>query len=372
MTCQHCKGEWCWLCGRAYEPNHYDLDNMSGCPGSQFASMNIHSAGFLWWLVGSLLDLPIFVIQFFAIFVEAIICSSENVLIIGPVLYGLVLGFLIVCNIVAYVKYLIPRYGYSIYLESHRNRLRALSEWERYYEHDAKCHLCEKRVVCKYACESTYCTFRVCEVCFQTSLDKKEERSTSSDIAFFDENSSDDLSIREATAKANWKKYKSSLCNCLLNETEQYLGLAFFVGKEQKHLEHSNDWKKSRPTEIRPRWFWLDCVLDDDYYDHYNHLHNVLFSFSAVQCELMWIETTSRIWVFLKILLEVPLVVLFTPVTALPVIIKEGLHSLFIFFNYFWMLPWDASRDEEAGEQALVAEQYLEMVCTYLFFLSAR
>eukprot|EP01113_Clastostelium_recurvatum_P032600 TRINITY_DN4210_c0_g1_i2.p1 TRINITY_DN4210_c0_g1~~TRINITY_DN4210_c0_g1_i2.p1 ORF type:complete len:531 (-),score=73.69 TRINITY_DN4210_c0_g1_i2:208-1716(-) len=38
MTCAHCHHEWCWLCGRKYTPNHYDLYNVLGCPGLQSGS----------------------------------------------------------------------------------------------------------------------------------------------------------------------------------------------------------------------------------------------------------------------------------------------------------------------------------------------
>ena len=40
MTCRVCHTEWCWLCGRVAEPNHFDLNNISGCPGGQFLDAN--------------------------------------------------------------------------------------------------------------------------------------------------------------------------------------------------------------------------------------------------------------------------------------------------------------------------------------------
>jgi hypothetical protein len=37
MTCLQCKENWCWLCGRVMGDGHYDLTNLLGCPGAQFA-----------------------------------------------------------------------------------------------------------------------------------------------------------------------------------------------------------------------------------------------------------------------------------------------------------------------------------------------
>ena len=36
MTCVSCQGDWCWLCGREMDPDHYDTNNLFGCPGGQF------------------------------------------------------------------------------------------------------------------------------------------------------------------------------------------------------------------------------------------------------------------------------------------------------------------------------------------------
>lgn len=33
MTCAKCNHEFCWLCLRDYEGNHFDRDNVNGCPG---------------------------------------------------------------------------------------------------------------------------------------------------------------------------------------------------------------------------------------------------------------------------------------------------------------------------------------------------
>ena len=35
MTCQHCGADWCWLCGRAIDDDHYD--GFSTCTGQQFS-----------------------------------------------------------------------------------------------------------------------------------------------------------------------------------------------------------------------------------------------------------------------------------------------------------------------------------------------
>ena len=35
MTCQHCRADWCWLCGREIESDHYD--GFSTCTGQQFS-----------------------------------------------------------------------------------------------------------------------------------------------------------------------------------------------------------------------------------------------------------------------------------------------------------------------------------------------
>jgi len=40
MTCVHCKHQWCWLCLKEYKPGHYDVGNMSGCPGAQFLDVD--------------------------------------------------------------------------------------------------------------------------------------------------------------------------------------------------------------------------------------------------------------------------------------------------------------------------------------------
>eukprot|EP01135_Chromosphaera_perkinsii_P005351 Nk52_evm32s343 gene=Nk52_evmTU32s343 len=38
MTCGVCKTEFCWLCGKSIPPEgHFDADNLSGCPGMQYA-----------------------------------------------------------------------------------------------------------------------------------------------------------------------------------------------------------------------------------------------------------------------------------------------------------------------------------------------
>eukprot|EP01038_Epipyxis_sp_PR26KG_P009044 gene9044-12194_t len=36
MTCQHCSTDWCWLCGRVMEDDHFGQFNLNGCPGAQF------------------------------------------------------------------------------------------------------------------------------------------------------------------------------------------------------------------------------------------------------------------------------------------------------------------------------------------------
>lgn len=41
MTCKSCDGQWCWLCGKEYEYDHYDINNLDGCPGAQFASVSV-------------------------------------------------------------------------------------------------------------------------------------------------------------------------------------------------------------------------------------------------------------------------------------------------------------------------------------------
>ncbi|CAM9375972.1 unnamed protein product [Heterosigma akashiwo] len=39
MTCANpsCKFQWCWLCLKEYQPDHYNANNSDGCPGGQFA-----------------------------------------------------------------------------------------------------------------------------------------------------------------------------------------------------------------------------------------------------------------------------------------------------------------------------------------------
>eukprot|EP01085_Mycamoeba_gemmipara_P003589 Mycagemm_TRINITY_DN7744_c0_g1::TRINITY_DN7744_c0_g1_i1::g.3589::m.3589 type:complete len:163 gc:universal TRINITY_DN7744_c0_g1_i1:148-636(+) len=38
MTCASCKYQWCWLCEGPYQPGHFDLTNLRGCPGMQSGS----------------------------------------------------------------------------------------------------------------------------------------------------------------------------------------------------------------------------------------------------------------------------------------------------------------------------------------------
>eukprot|EP01034_Spumella_vulgaris_P021854 gene21854-27926_t len=37
ITCQNCHTNWCWLCGRIMESEHYEPNNLQGCPGGQFS-----------------------------------------------------------------------------------------------------------------------------------------------------------------------------------------------------------------------------------------------------------------------------------------------------------------------------------------------
>lgn len=40
ITCWNCHTEWCWLCGKEYQPGHYS-DPINGCPGMQNSELNL-------------------------------------------------------------------------------------------------------------------------------------------------------------------------------------------------------------------------------------------------------------------------------------------------------------------------------------------
>jgi len=44
MTCAHCKFQWCWLCSKEYQSNHYSANNNNGCPGGQFADPAVYNS----------------------------------------------------------------------------------------------------------------------------------------------------------------------------------------------------------------------------------------------------------------------------------------------------------------------------------------
>lgn len=40
LTCSRCSFEFCWICLSAYTFNHFDNENLEGCPGMQFTNLD--------------------------------------------------------------------------------------------------------------------------------------------------------------------------------------------------------------------------------------------------------------------------------------------------------------------------------------------
>ena len=41
LTCSRCHFEFCWICLSAYTFNHFDNENLEGCPGMQFTNLDL-------------------------------------------------------------------------------------------------------------------------------------------------------------------------------------------------------------------------------------------------------------------------------------------------------------------------------------------
>ena len=57
MTCQHCKYQWCWICGGKYTYNHY---SSGPCAGMQFKTVKYINNKFYKWYIKNLSDYVLF------------------------------------------------------------------------------------------------------------------------------------------------------------------------------------------------------------------------------------------------------------------------------------------------------------------------
>ena len=173
MTCHVCHGQWCWLCGREYEPDHYDITNYLGCPGAQFAPSSPLScwscrlsriSPTMAWFINCIRNCPLFILGFseaiivFVAILVSIFATAGIVVIMAPLI------FLIGCFCCRTIR---------VKSKYHRCYLKPTPS-----ERHCRCDICEikkgelhedgdslvndNRVV--YTCEE--CDFDICNECF--------------------------------------------------------------------------------------------------------------------------------------------------------------------------------------------------------------
>jgi hypothetical protein len=91
MTCKSCDGQWCWLCGKEYQYDHYDINNLNGCPGAQFASVSVVQ------LYSGLCLIPYSIIFIMEI-VEIILCMSVTFALLLLLWLIIFIPFMIMCK----------------------------------------------------------------------------------------------------------------------------------------------------------------------------------------------------------------------------------------------------------------------------------
>ena len=202
MTCRSCQQDWCWLCGRVYTPNHYDLNNPEGCPGQQFSAESSSDCGSLccnlncrrhvnvrmspcagreWGgqCIGSCYCcLYLLLIHLLAAgtAIEPIWRASYNLLLeLGFLFCAIIAATITTLVVVPMVsitllleKILFPRYEYDVIkMRYHEERLVELTNTEMALRGQYRvCSACGKTDVMKFCCRK-YCGFSLCTDCYE-------------------------------------------------------------------------------------------------------------------------------------------------------------------------------------------------------------